>query len=100
MPTADGKPPPHGDLSCLNGVKSVRMPYIIAITGAATGAATNEQCAGPTGGGKAVTAMGRILKALVVLVILGFLGLVAYAYLADLSPRQGPVTVPVILDAN
>lgn len=43
--------------------------------------------------------MGRIIKALVLLVILAFLGLVAYAYVADLSPRQGEVTVPVTLDA-
>lgn len=44
--------------------------------------------------------MGRILKALVVLVILAFLALTAYAYLADLSPRQDQVTVPVTLDAK
>lgn len=44
--------------------------------------------------------MGRILAALVALVILAFLGLTAYAYLADLSPPQAPVKVPVTLDAS
>ncbi|MFN7223492.1 MAG: hypothetical protein ACK4MS_05710 [Paracoccaceae bacterium] len=44
--------------------------------------------------------MGRILKAVVVLGILGFAGLTAYAYLADLSPNQTEVTVPVILNAE
>ncbi len=44
--------------------------------------------------------MGRIIKLLLTLAILAFLGLTAYAYLADLSPDQGVVTVPVTLDAN
>ncbi len=44
--------------------------------------------------------MGRILKLLVVLVILGFAGLVGYAYLADLSPQTGLVTEPVVLNGN
>lgn len=44
--------------------------------------------------------MGRIIKALVVLVILGFIGLTGYAYLGDLTPRQGEVTKPVVLNAD
>lgn len=44
--------------------------------------------------------MGRILKALVLLAILGFAGLTGYAYLADLKPEQGKVTKPVVLDAK
>lgn len=44
--------------------------------------------------------MGRILKAVLVLGILGFAGLTGYAYLADLSPRQTEITVPVILNAD
>ncbi len=43
--------------------------------------------------------MGRIIKLFLALAILAFLGLTAYAYLADLSPAQGVVTVPVTLDA-
>lgn len=46
------------------------------------------------------TRMGRIIKALVVLVILGFIGLTGYAYLGDLSPSQGEVKKPVVLNAD
>lgn len=41
-----------------------------------------------------------ILKLIVVLVILGGIGLVGYAYLGDLSPDQSDVTAPVMLDAK
>ena len=44
--------------------------------------------------------MGRIIKALFFLAVLGFLGLTGYAYLADLRPTQGEVKVPVTLDAD
>ncbi|WP_269814339.1 hypothetical protein [Pseudogemmobacter bohemicus] len=44
--------------------------------------------------------MGRIIKALLVLAILGFAALTAYAYLVDLTPPAGEVTKPVVLDAN
>ncbi|WP_281275728.1 hypothetical protein [Tabrizicola piscis] len=44
--------------------------------------------------------MGRIIKALVLLVILGFIGLSGYAYLGDLTPEQGEVTKPVVLNAD
>ncbi|HEX9858385.1 MAG TPA: hypothetical protein VGA75_08515 [Paracoccaceae bacterium] len=43
--------------------------------------------------------MGRIIKGLVLLAILGFLGLTGYAYLGDLTPAQTEVTQPVTLDA-
>ncbi|WP_292288328.1 hypothetical protein [Marivita sp.] len=49
--------------------------------------------------------MGRILKWLIYLLILGALALVAYAYLgpyfgADFSPPQTKVRQPVTLDAD
>lgn len=44
--------------------------------------------------------MGRIFKALVVLVVLGLVGLTAFAYLADLRPAQTEIKVPVILNAG
>ncbi|WP_263626697.1 hypothetical protein [Xinfangfangia pollutisoli] len=44
--------------------------------------------------------MGRIFKALIVLAILGFVGLTAFAYLGDLTPVQTEVTKPVVLDAE
>ena len=34
------------------------------------------------------------------LALIGFAGLAAYAYLADLSPSQGEVKVPVTLNAD
>lgn len=44
--------------------------------------------------------MGRIIKTLVVLVIFGFLGLTVYAYLGDLTPSQGEVKKPVVLNTD
>ncbi|MBN8631825.1 MAG: hypothetical protein J0L76_13325 [Rhodobacterales bacterium] len=44
--------------------------------------------------------MGRIIKALVVLVILGFLGLTGYAYLGDMTPTQSEVTKEIELNAG
>lgn len=44
--------------------------------------------------------MGRIFKALIFLVIIGFIGLTAYAYLGDLAPEQSEVTQPVVLNAD
>ena len=44
--------------------------------------------------------MGRLLKAIVVLALLGLAGLTVYAFLGDLSPDQSQITVPVTLDAQ
>jgi hypothetical protein len=44
--------------------------------------------------------MGRIFKALVFLVVIGFIGLTAYAYLGDLGPVQSEVKQPVVLNAD
>lgn len=44
--------------------------------------------------------MGRIIKAVLVLAVVGFVALVAYAYLGDLSPDQTEVTKPVALDGQ
>lgn len=44
--------------------------------------------------------MGRLIKAVLLLAVLGFAGLAGFAYLADLSPPAGEVTVPVTLDVN
>lgn len=44
--------------------------------------------------------MWRIIKGLLVLAILGFIGLTGYAYLGDMSPDQAEVTVPVTLNAD
>ena len=44
--------------------------------------------------------MGRLIKLVFLLVILGFIGLVGFAYLGDLSPQQVEVTQPVTLDVD
>lgn len=44
--------------------------------------------------------MGRIIKAIFVLAMLGIIGLTGFAYIADLSPDQGEVKVPVTLNAD
>lgn len=44
--------------------------------------------------------MGRLIKLVVLLVILGFGGLVGYAYLADMTPVRQEVKQPVVLNAQ
>ena len=44
--------------------------------------------------------MVRLLKVLGVLVVLGAVALVGYAYLGDLSPQQEDRATPVELDAG
>jgi hypothetical protein len=44
--------------------------------------------------------MGRIIKAVFILAVLGFLGLTGYAYLGDLRPAQEEIRKPVVLDAE
>lgn len=44
--------------------------------------------------------MMRAIKFLLFLGIFGFLGLVGFAYLGDLSPAQSDVSQPVTLDVD
>ena len=44
--------------------------------------------------------MGRLIMAVFVLALAGLAGLAAYAYIADLSPAQAEVKVPVTLHAD
>ena len=44
--------------------------------------------------------MARIVKVILALVVLGFIGLAGYAYLGDMTPPQTPVTQPVTLHAD
>ncbi len=44
--------------------------------------------------------MGRLIALVLVLVVLGFIGLVGYAYLVDMAPVSADVKVPVILNAD
>lgn len=44
--------------------------------------------------------MGRLIKAVLMLAVVGFAALVGYAYLADLSPAAMDVKLPVTLNAD
>lgn len=44
--------------------------------------------------------MVRLIKVVVVLAVLGFVGLTGYAYLVDLAPQAQQITVPVTLNAD
>ncbi len=44
--------------------------------------------------------LGRVLKLVVVLVVLGLVGLSGYAFLGDLSPETAPQSLTVTLDAS
>lgn len=44
--------------------------------------------------------MGRILKAIIILALIGFIGLVGYAYLGDLAPERTETRQPVDLNVG
>jgi hypothetical protein len=44
--------------------------------------------------------MVTILKFIFILLVLGVIGLVGFAYLGDLTPAQNDVTAPVMLDVD
>ena len=44
--------------------------------------------------------MGKLIKLLLILVILGGLALIGFAYRGDLTPSQTEVTEPVTLDVD
>lgn len=44
--------------------------------------------------------MGRIVKALIFLILVGIIGISIYAYLGDLTPVQREVVKPVVLNAD
>ena len=44
--------------------------------------------------------MGRLIKFLFFLILLGFIGLVGFAYLGDLRPSQEVIEEPVKLDVD
>ena len=44
--------------------------------------------------------MGRLFVLVLVLLVLGFIGLVGYAYLVDMAPDSAEVKVPVVLNAD
>ena len=44
--------------------------------------------------------MGSLLKLLIFLVVMGFIALVVYAYIGDLTPERSDVSQPVTLDVD
>ncbi len=44
--------------------------------------------------------MRTVFKLILILLVLGGIGLVGYAYLGDLSPEQNDVVQPVTLDGS
>ncbi|MFK5998530.1 MAG: hypothetical protein QM492_10540 [Rhodobacterales bacterium] len=44
--------------------------------------------------------MGRLLKLLLYLIVLGALGLIAYSYLGDMSSPNVDIVQPVVPDAS
>jgi|GEM_PF-765651 hypothetical protein len=50
--------------------------------------------------GQESSGMKLIVKGIVIVVVLGFVGLAGFAYLGDLSPAQSLVTKPVVLDGQ
>jgi len=44
--------------------------------------------------------MGKMLKFIAILLVLGAIGLIGYAYLGDLTPSQSDVVEPVTLNAD
>lgn len=51
-------------------------------------------------GGNGRQQMVRLLKLVVVLGVLAFVGLVGYAYLGDLTPASQEIRQPVVIDAG
>ena len=44
--------------------------------------------------------MGKLIRFVIFLIVLGFLGLLGYSFVGDLSTPQTEVTVPVTLDES
>lgn len=53
-----------------------------------------------SGLGQESNRMKLIVKTIVFLMVLAFIGLTGFAYLGDLSPQQETVTQPVVLDGQ
>lgn len=93
---------PKANLSSLNGVNLLQMPYIIAqARHSRVRQPPRNRPSGATGGkAQGRIGMGRLIKLLAGLAVLGFLALTGYAYLADLSPATQEVKMPVTLHAD
>ena len=61
---------------------------------------TKRENFGILGLGQESDSMKLIVKGIAILVVLGMIGLVGFAYLGDLSPNQTVITKPVVLDGQ
>jgi hypothetical protein len=88
------RPPADHEILSFNGVNLTGMPYIFERSpeGGSGGNRINRATRGKR--------MGRLIKLVLGLAVLGFLGLVAYAYVADLTPAPQEVRAPVTLNAD
>lgn len=84
-------------MSVLNGVKFRKRPYIFGQASAAApqGAGGGKDNTRHRAKSKGKTM--RAIKVILVLAVLGFAGLVGYAYLGDLTPPTAAVSQPVAL---
>ena len=76
----------------------IRQRPTLAVQGDRTKLKNGDAPAEPGGNGR--QQMARLLKLVVVLVVLGFVALVGYAYLGDLTPATEEIRQPVTLDAG
>lgn len=44
--------------------------------------------------------MGRLIKVIFLLLVLGFIGLTGFAYLGDFAPKGQEIKIPVVLHAE
>ena len=73
--------------------------YILA-AGASDSPIPQGHVPGKPGEQESRQGMARILKLVVVLGVLAFVGLVGYAYLGDLTPASQEIRQPVVIDAG
>jgi len=84
-----GNLPPNCYSFTFNGVNWSELPYIKQLKFPAS-----------TGEIKKAGIMGRLFKVLVFLILVGFVGLIGYAYLGDMSPDRTIIKQPVTLNAR
>ena len=78
------------------------MPYTIASNSGLGAKPTFDKIASEQTAAKAKgkAGMGRLVKLVGLVLVLGFAGLVGYAYLADMTPMRQEVKQPVVLNAE
>lgn len=87
--------------SRLNGVILSEMPYIYSGKPQPSGQYNHrDRRQGPENCEAKGQRMGRLIKILLVLIVIGFAALTGYAYLVEMTPPQSEIRQPVMLNAN